>query len=149
MVSPIEDVQDALLDLLRATEIPNVWEETIPVGSALPIENGIHLPYALVSFGGQSPAAERHQGITSSANDVKWTTVAVECVGASPRDKRTVAAIVRELLEGYSPDTGWGQLQEQLSDSYTVKAPDYDLWPVRFATGIVFTTLDNAELAIT
>ena len=139
-----EEVQDDLIDLLKSTDIPSVWEETIPVGVELPKQGGVYLPYALISFGGQSPVARRNQGITSSAKDLKWTSVALECVGASPRDKRTVVGIVRDVLEGYSPDPSWGHLEEQLSDSYTVKVPDFTLWPVRFATGIVFNAQTGA-----
>ena len=95
MASPIEDVQDSILEFLRDSDIPNVWEETVPVGVELPKSKNVYLPYALVSFGGQSPVAEWMQGITSSAHDLKWTSIAVECVGQSPRDKRTVAGIVR------------------------------------------------------
>lgn len=143
----VEEVQDELLEYLRASNIPSVWEETVPAGVELPQQNGRHLPYVLVSFGGQSPVAQWQQGITSSRSDLKWTSVGIECVGETPHDRRMVAGIVRDLLEGYIPDTGWGQLREQLSDTYTVKMPDFTLWPVRYVNGIVFNAQDNAELA--
>lgn len=144
-MNPVE-VQDYLIELLRATDIPSVWEETVPAGQELPKQNKVYLPYALVSFGGAAPVAGWQQGITSSKDDLKWTSIAVECVGATPRSKRLVAQIVRDTFEGLIPDPSWGQLREQLSDSYTVKVPDFDLWPVRFATGIVFNTQMNARL---
>ena len=143
-MASVVEVQDALLEFLRASDLPNVFEEVVPVGTELPKQNNVFLPYVLVSFGGQAPVAQWQQGIVSSAHDLKWTSVGVECIGQSPHDKRVAASIVRELLEGYEPDPGWGQLREQLSDSYTVKVPDSDLWPVRFATGIVFNAQDNA-----
>lgn len=147
-MASVAEVQDSIIAYLRDSDIPNVWEETIPVGVELPKQNDVYLPYVLISFGGQAPVAQWQQGITSSAHDLKWTSVGIECVGQSPRDKRTVAEIVRAKLEGYIPDSSWGQLREQLSDSYTVKAPDFTLWPVRFATGIVFNTQDNATVDV-
>ena len=147
MPTPVEEVQNSIIEYLRDSDIPNVWEETVPVGVVVPQQNGVYLPYVLISFGGQAPVAQWQQGITSSADDLKWTSIGIECIAQSPKDKRVVAAIVRRKLEGYIPDIGWGQLREQLSDSYTVKVPDFDLWPVRYATGIVFNTQDNAALA--
>lgn len=139
----VEQVQDQILEQLKSTGI-QIWEETVPAGVKLKTQNNRHLPYVLISFGGQSPVAMWQQGITSSAQDLKWTSVGTECVGETPRDRRAISAIVRKTLEGYIPDAGWGQLREQLSDSYTVKVPEFALWPVRYATGIVFNTQVNA-----
>ena len=140
------DTQEHILERLRATDIPNVFEVGVPPGLILPTRQGYHLPYLLVSFGGLSPVAMRNQGIESSKWDLKWTNVAIECVGASQRDTRRVSAIVRERLEGYIPDPSWSELTETLSGDYAVKVPEYDLWPVRYATGIVFNGYANGEV---
>lgn len=139
-----EDVQDAILALLQASDIPNVWEGAVPAGNALPADFGTRLPYAVVSFGGKSPVAGPNQGIVTSAYDLKWSSVAVECVASSPKDVRKVTKIVRALLEGYIPDVSWGQLTERLSGDYQVLKPEYEPWPVRHATGIVFNANVNA-----
>lgn len=144
-----EDVQDSLVERLKTQTykgmyIPNVFEVSVPAGFILPKDNGAELPYALISFGGMSPVAIRNKGILSSTEDLKWTAVAVEAVGTSPRDVRLVTKIVRGLFEGYSPDPSWGELEEQLAGDYTVLQPDSDLNPVRYATGIVFNTNTNA-----
>lgn len=144
-----EDVQDLLIERLRegtyaGMKIPNVFEVSVPAGFMLPKVNGAELPYALISFGGMSPVANRNKGINSTRDDLKWTAVAVEAVGTSPKDVRKVTKIVRGLFEGYSPDPSWGELEEQLAGDYTVLQPDADLSPVRYATGIVFNTNTNA-----
>jgi hypothetical protein len=48
------------------------------------------------------------------------------------------------LLEGWGPDESWGELEEKLAGDYTVYKPEYNLWPVRYATGIFFNTFANA-----
>lgn len=141
----LEDVQDKILQRLRETDIPNVFEVSVPAGFVLPKQYGVILPYALVSFGGLTPVAGRQKGITSVADDIKWTAVAVECVGNSPSDVRKVTKIVRATLgKGYIPDESWGELEEQLAGDYTIQQPDADLAPVRYATGIIFNTNANA-----
>ena len=139
-----EDVQDLILARLKASDIPNVWEGAVPAGPALPSNFGSRLPYAIVSFGGKSPVSESAQGIVTSAYDLKWSSVAVECVASSPKDVRKVTKIVRGLLEGFIPDESWGQLSERLSGDYQVLKPDYEPWPVRHATGVVFNANVNA-----
>ena len=58
-----------------------------------------------------------------------------------------MAEIVRETFEGYIVDESWSELTELLAGDYTMYAPDYDLWPVRFATGIHYTAYANAAAA--
>jgi len=140
MQDRLDETRDELTDLLKAAGIPNVFEQTVPTGFELPSEKGVYLPYAVISFGGLSPVAQAMQGITSSRDDLKWTSIAVESVGATPAMARRVESIVRDTFEGLEPAPGWGQLREQLSDSYTVKVPDMDLWPVRFVRAMVFNT---------
>lgn len=145
-----EDVQEILIDRLKnesykGMKIPSVFEVSVPAGLILPKANGAELPYALISFGGQSPVAQRNKGIVSTTEDVKWTAVAVEAIATNPADVRQVTKIVRGLFEGFSPHPSWGELEEQLAGDYTVLQPDADLAPVRFATGIVFNTLSNAQ----
>lgn len=141
----IEEDQDAILDRLR-TVIPSVFESAIPDGYQLPlIENQTYFkPYAIVTFGGQSPVAMRNQSIGTSADDLKWTAVAIEVVAHTPRTARYHVAEVRKLLEGYAPSDNWGELSEILSSGYGVNVPDHDLWPVRYIQGIVFNTNVNA-----
>lgn len=135
----VEETQNAIIDLFVAQGV-QIWEETIPANTKPAQQLGRMVPYILISFGGQSPVAQPFQGITSSRDDLKWTSIGTECVGETPADRRAISRVVRETLEGLVPAPGWGQLREQLSDSYTVKAPEHSLWPVRFATGIVFNT---------
>lgn len=144
MQATLDEDREALEERLLEFGIPNVFEQTVPAGKDLPMENGVFLPYAVISYGGLSPVAQPQQGITSSRDDLKWTSVAVESVGASPKIARQLEAIVRDAFEGYIPAPGWGQMREQLSDSYTVKVPDMDLWPVRFVRAMVFNTQTGA-----
>lgn len=143
MATQIE-IQDGILELLKTIGIPSVFEGAIPTGYKLPKTYGFISPYLIVTFGGQSPVALRNQGIDSSKKDVKWTTVATEVVANSQGDARRAAQLVREALEGYQPDPAWGELSETLSGDYAVQRPDYDLPQVRYAVGIVFSTLSNA-----
>lgn len=141
------EAQVALIDRLKATDIPNVFEGVVPPGFKLPHENGAHLPYVTISFGGKTPVALKNQNIGSSRDDLKRTAVRVECIGDSPRDVMKVAEIVRDAFEGYIVDESWSELTELMSGDYTMYAPDYDLWPVRFATGIYYNGFTNAVTA--
>lgn len=138
----VQDEVLARVEALGEVEKFLVFETAVPVGYPLVETGGAPTPYVLVSFGGKSPVAGYQQGITGTRDDLKLTSVAVECVAASPRTARQVANIVRDELTGYAPDS-WGELVERLSGDYQVRVPDYDLWPVRFAAGIVFNT--NAD----
>lgn len=142
-----EDVQDALLERLKVGGEGlgfDVFETALPLGYKAREENGRIVPYALVSFGGKSPVAMSAQGIVGTRKDLRWTSVAVECIGASQSDARKLAKIIRDLLDGYQPDDTWGELIERLSGDYTVQQPDADIWAPRYATGIVFNTNTNA-----
>lgn len=141
------EAQEAIIELLKATDIPNVFEGIVPPGFVLPQENGAHFPYVCISFGGKTPVALTNQGIGSAKNDLKRTAVRVECVGDSPRDVRRVAEMVRDALEGYVVDESWGELTELMAGDYTMYAPDYDLWPVRNATGLYYNAFANAVTA--
>lgn len=146
-MADFETVQDQLYQLLRDlgdTYKFKVFEVAVPTGYKLPMEHNVHMPYVLISFGGKSPVAGPQQGITGTRQDLKNTSVALECVANSPASVRKVVRIVRNAFEGYQPDPSWGELVERLSGDYTVNVPDYDLWPVRYATGIVFNTHANA-----
>lgn len=138
------EAQEALIARLKATAIPNVFEGAVPAGFHLPSENGSHFPYACISFGGKTPVAQGAQSIDTSANHLKRTAVTVECIGDSPGDVRRVAEIVRGVFEGYVVDESWSELTELLAGDYTMYAPDYDLWPIRNATGIHYTAFANA-----
>lgn len=147
MALSFPDAQEAVIARLRATDIPNVFEAVVPPGFVLPQQNGAHLPYACISFGGKTPVAIRNQSIDTSKNHLKRTAVTVECIGDSPGDVRKVAEIVRGALEGYEVDESWSELTELLAGDYTMYAPDYDLWPVRYATGIHYTAFVGAVTA--
>lgn len=142
-----EDVQDHLIQRLEDAGTANgfdVFETALPLGYKAREQNGRIVPYALISFGGKSPVAMSNQGIVGTKKDLRWTSVAVECIGASQGDARKLAKIIRERLDGYAPDDTWGELIERLSGDYTVQQPDADIWPPRYATGIVFNTNANA-----
>lgn len=143
MALTFSEAQEALIDRLKASAIPNVFEANVPAGFILPQQNNAHLPYACISFGGNAPIAMRNTGITSSKYDMKRTSVAVECIGDSPRDVRRVTQIVRDQFEGFEVDESWSQLIETLAGDYTMYLPDYALWPVRYATGIHFSAMTN------
>jgi hypothetical protein len=146
-MTSLEDVQDTILARIKtlgAEKKFGVFETAIPLGYEATERFGQHEPYVLIGFGGQSSVSEDLQGITGTVDDLKWTSVAAEVVSNSPSTSRRIAGIIRTSLEGYVPDERWGQLVEQMSGDYTVKNPEYDLWPVRFARGMVFTTNSNA-----
>lgn len=140
----LDEQRESLITRLKAAGVPNVWEQVVPSGVELPRQNGVVLPYVLIGFGGQAPVAMRNQGITSSRDDLKVTSVSIEAVGASPGDARKVEGIVRGQLEGYDVGPGWGELREQLSDSYTVRVPDSQLFPVRFVRAAVWNAFIGA-----
>lgn len=146
MTLTFSQAQEALIARLKATTIPNVFEATVPPGFILPEQNGAHLPYACISFGGKSPIAGRNQGITSSRDDLKRTTLIVECIGDSPKDVRRVTEIVRDVFEGYEVDPSWSELSESVAGDYTMYKPDHAMWPVRYATGIHFVALTNGTI---
>lgn len=135
--------QEALIARLKSSTIPNVFEANVPPGFILPMQNGAHLPYVCIMFGGKAPIAADKQGIGNSRLDLKRTTVTVECIGDSPKDVRRVTEIVRDTFEGYEVDETWSQLVETLAGDYTMYKPDYALWPVRYATGIHYNAFTN------
>jgi hypothetical protein len=146
-MTDLEDVQDRVFERIKALGAEmkfEVFEVSIPVGYELTEKFGQQNPYVLVSFGGQSEVASYNQGITSTVDNLKWTSVALEIVSNSPSTCRRIGGLIRKSLEGYSPDDSWGQLVEQLSGDYSVRNPEYDLWPVRQARGMVFNTNSNA-----
>lgn len=143
MTLSFEDAQEALMDRLKATDIPNVFEADVPPGFILPTQNNAHLPYVCISFGGMAPIAGHSLGITGSRQDLKRTSVIVQCFGDSPKDVRTISRIVREQFEGYEVDATWGQLSETVASDYRMWAPDHTMWPVRYVTGIYYNALVN------
>ena len=95
----------------------------------------------IVGFGGMSEARQDWQGITSSAEDVKWSSVVVFCVGDNPRTVRILKSIMRRKLEGLIPIYGWGQLTEVLSGDFGISKPDADLSPLRYGETIAFKSV--------
>jgi hypothetical protein len=143
----LEEVQDVVFNRVAALGVEQkfgVFEGSIPLGYELTKQFGQQNPYVIVSFGGQGEVQMGYQGITGTRDNLKTTSVAVECVSNAPRTSRVLAGLIRDSLDGFCPDESWGQLVEQLSGEYSVRNVDYDLWPVRFARGILFEANSNA-----
>lgn len=144
----LADNQDKVFDRLVALGADKkfgVFEGAIPLGYEQTVEFGQHAPYIIVGFGGQSEVQMGYQGISGTRDNLKWTSVAVEAVANSPATVRRVADLIRDSLEGFSPDEDWGELVEQMSGDYSIRRPEFDLWPVRYASGMVFSANSNAS----
>jgi hypothetical protein len=143
----LEEAQDAVIERVKAVGAQykfDVFEGSIPLGYELTKQFGQQNPYVIVTFGGQGEVQRGHQGITGTRDNLRITSVAVECVSNAPKTSRVLVGLIRDSLDGFSPDESWGQLVEQLSGEYSVRNVDYDLWPVRFARGILFEANSNA-----
>ncbi len=123
---------------LGASKKFSVYDGAIPTGDMLVQKNGRYWPYVVFGFGGKSEAANRMQGITSSAEDVKWTSLVFYCVGDTPKTVRRLKDVVRTEFEGYVPGDGWGQFKEILTGDFGISKPDPDLTPLRFGEPLVF-----------
>lgn len=144
MVDEFVAAQDLILAEIKQLGKVNkfqVFENSVPTGTELEYQNGSYLPYVIVGFGGMSEARQDWQGITSSAEDVKWSSVVVFCVGDNPHTVRILKSIMRRKLEGLIPIYGWGQLTEVLSGDFGISKPDADLSPLRYGETIAFKSV--------
>lgn len=131
------------LNTLAATTKFQVFDGAVPTGEDLISERGGYWPYVVFSFGGKTQAANRHRGISSSAEDVKWTAVVFYCVGDTPATVRKLKEVLRAEFEGYVPGPGWGELTEILTGDFGISKPDPDLIPLRYGETLAFNTLVN------
>lgn len=121
----------------------SVYDGALPTGDQLKSTNGRYWPYVVYSFGGKTQAANRHRGISSSAEDVKWTALVFYCVGDTNATVRKLKDVLRTEFEGYVASPGWGEFTEILTGDFGISKPDPDLIPLRFGETIAFSTLVN------
>lgn len=145
-MSEFLDTQDALIE--RIEELGRiyrfgVYDGAIPSGEELKSQNGRYWPYIVFSFGGKSEAATRMRGITSTADDVKWTSLVFYCVGDTKGTIRRLMDLLRTEFEGKSPALGWGQFTEVLTGDFGISKPDPDLIPLRFGETLAFKLLTD------
>lgn len=139
-------VQDELInELERIAEDMrfSVYDGAIPSGGELKSTGGRYWPYVVYSFGGKTQVANRHRGISSSAEDVKWSAIVFYCVGDTPATVRKLKDLLRNRFEGYIPALGWGEFTEVLTGDFGISKPDPDLVPLRFGETLAFTTIVN------
>lgn len=139
----VQDEMIAKIEAIADTQMFSTYDGAIPSGADLKSTNGRYWPYVVYSFGGKTQAANRHRGISSSAEDVKWTAVVFYCVGDTKSTVRKLQNIIRTEFEGYVPALGWGELTEVLTGDFGISKPDPDLIPLRFGETIAFNTLVN------
>ena len=139
-------VQESLADKIEAlgkNQKFATYEGSLPTGAQLKATNGRYWPYVVYSFGGKTKAANRQRGITSSAEDVKWSAMVFFCVGDTPRTVRRLKEVLRTEFEGYVAATGWGEFSEVLTGDFGISKPDPDLIPLRYGETLAFSTLVN------
>lgn len=145
-MSDFLDTQNELIAKIKdiaSTQKFSVYDGAIPTGADLKSTNGRYWPYVVYSFGGKTQAANRHRGISSSAEDVKWSALVFYCVGDTPATVRKLKDILRTEFEGYVPAIGWGEFTEILTGDFGISKPDPDLIPLRFGETLAFSTLVN------
>lgn len=145
-MSDFLETQNALIDKIEALAAQkkfSVFDGAIPSGQDLKQTNGRYWPYVVYSFGGKTQAANRHRGISSSAEDVKWSALVFYCVGDTNATVRKLKEVLRQEFEGYVPTLGWGEFTEVLTGDFGISKPDPDLVPLRFGETLAFTTLVN------
>ena len=145
-MSDFLETQNALIDKIEALAAQkkfSVFDGAIPSGQDLKQTNGRYWPYVVYSFGGKTQAANRHRGISSSAEDVKWSALVFYCGGDTNATVRKLKEVLRQEFEGYVPTLGWGEFTEVLTGDFGISKPDPDLVPLRFGETLAFTTLVN------
>lgn len=145
-MSDFLDEQNRLIDKIKALAVTNkfsAFDGAIPTGEQLHKTNGRYWPYIVYGLGGKTEAANRHQGITSSKEDVKWTSLVFFCVGDTPNTVRKLKDLLRNEFEGYIPAVGWGEFTEVLSGDFGISKPDPDLIPLRFGETLAFKNLGD------
>lgn len=121
----------------------SAYEGAIPTGEHLKQTNGRYWPYVIYGLGGKSEAANRFQGIGSSADDVKWTALVFHCVGESLTTVRRLKEVLRNEFEGYIHAPGWGEFTEVLTGDFGISKPNPDLAPLRFGEPLAFKCLGD------
>lgn len=145
-MSDFLDTQNELIAKIKDianTQKFSVYDGAIPSGKDLKSTNGRYWPYVVYGFGGKTQAANRHRGISSSAEDVKWSALVFYCVGDTPATVRKLKEVLRTEFEGYVPAIGWGEFTEILTGDFGISKPDPDLIPLRFGETLAFSTLVN------
>ena len=139
----VQDETEAKLRALAAAMQFDVYEGALPTGDQLKGRAGRTWPYVVFGFGGKSEAKRSVKNITTSADDVKWTSFICICVGDTPRTVRKLKDIIRIEFEGYTPRPGWGEFVEVLTGDFGISKPDADLMPLRFSEIITFKSLTD------
>lgn len=145
-MSDFLDVQSQLIAKIKAlgaAKLFSTFDGAIPTGEQLHKTNGRYWPYVVYGLGGKTEAANRHQGITSTREDVKWTSLVFFCVGDTPSTVRKLKEVLREEFEGFVPSAGWGQFTEVLTGDFGISKPDPDLIPLRFGETLAFKNLGD------
>lgn len=146
-MSEFLDVQEELTNKIKQLGIDNkfgTYDGAIPSGDELKSTNGRYWPYVVFGFGGKTAAANRQRGITSSAEDVKWTSMVFYCVGDTNLTVRRLKDVLRTEFEGYVPRLGWGEFTEVLTGDFALSKPDPDLIPLRFGETMSFSNLTDS-----
>lgn len=145
-MSDFVDAQDAIARKMRTLGEQKkfgVYEGALPTGETLKSTNGRYWPYVVFALGGKSQASERMKGITSSADDVKWTSLVCYCVADTPRTMRRLKDVIRTEFEGYIHAPGWGQMTEVLTGDFGISKPDPDLIPLRYGETMAFKVMTD------
>ena len=145
-MSEFLDTQNEIIRKIKALGVAqkfSTYDGALPTGDQLKSTNGRYWPYVVFGLGGKTEAANRHQGIVSSKEDVKWTSLVFFCVGDTPNTVRQLKDILREEFEGYIPADGWGQFTEVLTGDFGISKPDPDLIPLRFGETLAFKNLGD------
>lgn len=145
-MSEFLDTQNAIISKIKTIASAmkfDTYDGAIPTGDELKSTNGRYWPYVVYSFGGKTQAANRHRGISSSAEDVKWSALVFYCVGDTNSTVRKLKDVLRTEFEGYVPALGWGEFTEVLTGDFGISKPDPDLIPLRFGETLAFSTLVN------
>lgn len=137
-----DELEQMVLDLAAAKKF-TAYDGAVPSGGHLKAKDGWYWPYVIYGFGGKSEAANRYQGIGSSRDDVKWTSLNFVCVGDTARTVRLLKQELRHVFEGFEPRPGWGEFTEVLTGDFGISKPDPDLVPLRFGEPIVFKSLTD------
>lgn len=146
-MSEFLDGQNHLIAKIKAIGLSqkfSVYDGSLPTGEQLVSTNGRYWPYVVFGLGGKTEAANRMQGIVSSREDVKWSSLVLYCVGDTPSTVRKLKDILRNEFEGYVIGPGWGELTEVLTGDFGISKPDPDLIPLRYGETMAFKLLTDA-----
>lgn len=145
-MSEFFDIQEQIVQKIKDLGVEmkfSTYDGALPTGDQLKQTNGRYWPYVVYGLGGKSEAANRMQGIGSSVDDVKWTSLVFHCVADTPSTIRRLKDILRGEFEGYEPASGWGQFTEVLTGDFGISKPDPDLIPLRFGEPMAFKALTD------